>query len=497
MGKKKSVVLIVLVTILIAALAFISVATFAIPSTVNIFNSLLNTVELGTDLGGGYYTVYYPEGVITQDEYQLIESQYKQAQEEGNASDYVNPEDYTKHKGIYLSNDIIDAQGNVDETFAAEFEKAYKALSYRFEHKNLSGYSVKLQDDYTVLVQVPYTDESVDDLFTMCSYRGTLLFTDDEGNDMYGEPEYISKASVISAGDAGYAVEVRFTEAGAEEFYSLTSAIFDTANADQEESSSGSLTTANNGTLYIKLGDETLMQAEVESAMTQSAIYISGSFSTRGSAGTVASIINSSLHEDMLFDIELSAPQIYTFEPTMGENVALIAAIVIGVLALAMIVYSLIRYKGMGLAHVYGFLTFALLYIAALALIDLVSLNAVGLLAAVFCAAMCVGLNFYAFGNIRREFYDGKTLTMSIRNGYNKSLALTIEVHAVLLLAAIAMYFIATGTVHFMAMVLIIGTVLSAAVTLGITRFYLYMFLAQPKNKIAFCNLKGVQTENE
>ena len=152
MGKKKSVVLIVLVTILIAALAFISVATFAVPSTVNIFNSLLNTVELGTDLGGGYYTVYYPEGVITQDEYQLIESQYKQAQEEGNASDYVNPEDYTKHKGIYLSNDIIDAQGNVDETFAAEFEKAYNALSYRFEHKNLSGYSVKIQDDYTVLV---------------------------------------------------------------------------------------------------------------------------------------------------------------------------------------------------------------------------------------------------------------------------------------------------------------------------------------------------------
>ena len=83
----------------------------------------------------------------------------------------------------------------------------------------------------------------------------------------------------------------------------------------------------------------------------------------------------------------------------------------------------------------------------------------------------------------------------ALRN--NKSLALTIEVHAVLLLAAIAMYFIATGTVHFMAMVLIIGTVLSAAVTLGITRFYLYMFLAQPKNKIAFCNLKGVQTENE
>ena len=102
-----------------------------------------------------------------------------------------------------------------------------------------------------------------------------------------------------------------------------------------------------------------------------------------------------------------------------------------------------------------------------------------------------------AFSNIRSEFATGKTLTAAIKAGYKKSLALTIDAHIVLFVAALVLFLISTGTVYYMALVFMLGTALSAAVTLGVTRFCLYVFLAQPKNKIAFCNLKREETEDE
>ena len=66
-----------------------------------------------------------------------------------------------------------------------------------------------------------------------------------------------------------------------------------------------------------------------------------------------------------------------------------------------------------------------------------------------------------------------------------------------LFVAALVLFLIATGPMYYMAMVFMLGTALSAACTLGVTRFYLYMFLAQPKNKIAFCNLKREETEED
>ena len=70
MGKKKSAVLIVLMSVVLAALLFISVTPSFYVNTTQRFTSLLSIVDLGSDLGGGYSVVYYPEGVITKEEYE-------------------------------------------------------------------------------------------------------------------------------------------------------------------------------------------------------------------------------------------------------------------------------------------------------------------------------------------------------------------------------------------------------------------------------------------
>ena len=496
MGKKKSAALIILITVVLVGLIFMSVATFPV-SDVNRYNSLLSIIDLGSDLGGGYTAVYYPEGVISQEEYNRLVENYNSAVEEGENAD--DPADlYKPYKGIYLSveDNVYDetAEDGVSQDFRTEFESAFRALQYRFEQKSYSAYSVKLQDDFTIRVDVPYTDENASNMFTMMSYGGNLLFTDGSSNEMEITSEYVTGARVVSA-TSGYGISIDFTSEGRQAFNDLTSAMVSSSSDDSSSSSSTS------STLYIQMGGNDLLSngISISSAVDESSFAFSGAFTERGSAETLVAVINSALNEDYFFDIELTVPsaEISEFAPTMGENAALIAAVVIGVLIVAMIVFSLIKYKGMGLAHVYGFLTYAVALVLCLALIETIQLTAAGIVAIMLSASLMVWFNWYAFKNIRDEFATGKTLTASVKAGYKKSLAFTIDAHIVLLILSAALCLISTGTVFYAALIFVLGTVISAACTLALTRFYLYMFLAQPKNKIAFCNLKREETEDE
>ena len=126
MGKKKSAVLIILFTIVLAGVLFLSITpTFPVKSPYS-FRSLLSIVDLGKDLDGGYYTVYYPEGVISKAEYETLKAEYDyvlENTEEGQTPSVDNPEEnYKPYKGLYLSTDIYAEETGVTAEFKEEFE---------------------------------------------------------------------------------------------------------------------------------------------------------------------------------------------------------------------------------------------------------------------------------------------------------------------------------------------------------------------------------------
>lgn len=502
MGKKKSVALIVLMVIVLAGLLFISVTPAFFVNDTQRFTSLLSIVDLGSDLGTGYTAVYYPEGVITKEEYDALEAAYEAGQETETTKDDISDpsEGYVRHKGVYITRDYLNDEDEVTDSFAQEFAAAVRAMEARFGAKGFIDYSVQVQDDYTIRVTVPDVSgqENMTDLFSQMAYSGNLFISDTATSTasknvvLDGDSENIRGAGIVYMGeDTGYGIAIDFTPEGQEIFADATTEL--TASDDSSSSSS----TTSSVTLYVYMGSDALLQMSVSGPMDQPTIYISGGFDTVAEAETVVSIINSAIDEDTVFNLRLDGSTVYTVSPSMGDNSALIAAIVFGVLSLAMIVYALVRYKGMGLAHVFAYLGFALAMILCISLIEGIVVNIAGVFAILFSAALLCGFNAYAFSNIRSEFATGKTLTASIKAGYKKSLALTIDAHIVLFVIAALLYFIATGTIHYMAMILMLGIVFSAACTLGVTRFCLYVFLAQPKNKIAFCNLKREEVEED
>ena len=129
MGKKKSVVLMTLLTIVIAVLCVIAAfPKFTIPGTVKQWNPATLQYDLGADLGGGYYAYYYPEGVITQSEHDNDLASLKEAEEavlaDANASQ--SEKDAATAEREEYEESYIQVQGSslyfsTDEKFSAPF----------------------------------------------------------------------------------------------------------------------------------------------------------------------------------------------------------------------------------------------------------------------------------------------------------------------------------------------------------------------------------------
>ena len=94
MGKKKSVVLMTLITIVIVVLTALTAFPRIndLPNTVKTWNPAVMQYDLGMDLGGGYYAYYYPEGVITENEFENNCAALTGEEKAEYIASYYNPE---------------------------------------------------------------------------------------------------------------------------------------------------------------------------------------------------------------------------------------------------------------------------------------------------------------------------------------------------------------------------------------------------------------------
>ena len=102
MGKKKSVVLLTLITVVLVVLCALSIVpTFSFPwgDGVNGWKSAIGHLHMSADFEGGYYAYYYPEGVISETEYQSNLENYPEEEK----ADYEKQ--YVKSNGLYLAKD--------------------------------------------------------------------------------------------------------------------------------------------------------------------------------------------------------------------------------------------------------------------------------------------------------------------------------------------------------------------------------------------------------
>lgn len=483
MGKKKSAVCLILITILIVVLCAWCTVSFS--SGIYNYNSVISVIKKDATLGGGYTVVYYPEGVISAEDYDANVLSY------GESATQERDEYVAKYQGygtgaIYLEKDVVlNDQGEVSDTFKASFENNVKALKERFEATHLEGVRVDVSDGYTVRVTLPELTDTAAALFEYFSYTGevTVAYGSQdvkiiEETSKINVKDYLKGAYAVTAQNVSYVV-VDFTSAGRQLIKDKTSGA--------AESSS---------TMYFMVGDHSIINLTVSTQIDQDSLYISGSY-TAETAEMTAILFNTALNGTQT-DLAMTVGDMQTHEATFGANTMLFVYIGIGALMLAMAIFFIARYRALGVTHVYAYLTFAICMVLCLAFIDFVNLGLGGVAAFVLTSLLLCASNVTTFEYAKKEYALGKTMTSSVKTGYKKCFWHLFDLHVALALVAFLIFAIALTELQMFAFIFGIGVLFSGVISLGITRFYWAIMMALSKKKGSFCNFKrGEEVDDE
>ncbi len=500
MGKVKSAICLTLMSLLIAGLCFICFVSFGLPNGIDTYNSILQMTQKDADLGmryggaddesdrylgGGYTAVYYPEGVISAEEY---ETALKGMEEDADKQDYT--EQYAKFGGLYFDTEKIKSKGGAayepNDDFKAQFESAVELFTARYEALHLEDVRVSVFDDYAVRVFVPQNDGAA---FTPLSYTGdfTVKYGSDASSAATIMParsteeitDYVKGAYWRTGADGSSFVVIDFTKKGRTALANASSGAADSS-----------------ATVFFRVGDNDALQLSVSEQIDQDSLYISNSSFTEISAKSSAVLIDTAVN-GVKTELAFSVKDGSFRHAQYGENSLLWLYIVFGVFALAMMVFFFVRYHLLGLAHLYTYLLFLCGTVLCVWAIPFLTLSVETFIAFMLTSVLLCVSDAVTFEKARAEYATGKTMVSSVKTGYSKCFWNLFDLHIVLALAGFFTFFVALPALSNFAFVFGLTAVFSGLGSLLINRFNWAILMAYTPKKGAFCNFAREETEDE
>ena len=498
MSKIKSAICLALMTLLIAGLCFICFVSFGLPNGIDTYNSILTMTEKDADLGmryggsedmsgrylgGGYSAVYYPEGVISAEEYDTtLNGMENDADKQAEYKDR-----YAKVGNLYFDTDEIKVtDGKPDEAFKAQFQNAVDLFTARYEALHLEDLRVSVYDGYAVRVFVGRNDTAA---FTPLSYTGD--FTVKYGSDVDSAStimparatesisDYVKGAYARTAANGSSYVVIDFTQKGREAFANASSGAADSS-----------------ATAFFQVGDESALQLTVSEQIDENSLYISNSSFTEISAKSSAVLIDTAIHGTQT-DLTFAVKDIAGYHALYGENALMLMYIVFGVFFLAMMVFFFVRYHLLGFAHLYTYLLFLCGTVLCVWAIPFLTLSVETFVAFLLTSLLLSVSDAVTFEKAGAEYATGKTMVSSVKTGYSKSFWNLFDVHIVLALAGFFTFFVALPSLSSFGFLFGLTTVFSGLGALLVSRFNWAILMAYTPKKGAFCNFKREETEDE
>lgn len=136
------------------------------------------------------------------------------------------------------------------------------------------------------------------------------------------------------------------------------------------------------------------------------------------------------------------------------------------------LLFMIIYYRIPGLASGLALCIYVGLMVIVLNVFD-VTLTLQGMAGIILSTGMAVDSNVIIFQRIREELATGKTVRSSMKLGFDKALSAIVDGNVTTLIAAFVLYFLGSGGVKGFAITLAIGIILSMFTALTVTRFIL------------------------
>lgn len=495
MGKKKSVVLLTLITIVIVALCVVAlVPSFSLSvfkeDSVQTWNPVTSIYDKDEVLGGGYVARYYPEGVISGAEYESDCLDYEAAGEE-ELEEYKNS--YRKFGGLYLSTDpddgILTKSGEeyvVTEAFAQWIAETADLIADRVAaYTEFSSINVSVVDDYAIEVKIPSSNAEISSSALQAfAYTGSLSVSD--GTNTYPSKtekasDYFKSFKVKTSGTSAY-IQITATDLGTEKLTSF------------KENSASS-------TISFNVGDDTLLSPQGSYLENIDGNTWGVGVGSEDAGKILALVLDSALNAtlgDGGFSLDVDGEQISTFEPVYGENGDVLLLVAALVALLVAVVLPVILYKGFGVAMAFGTMTYFLVvtYLYGFVTNAVFEVSVGSATAFILGLALIFVLNSRVYAKIKEEFALGKTVDSSVKLAFKRTLLPAVDVCVVAVLCSIAGLFASSG-VHTLAAQCLICFAAVSFVCLIWTRVLNTLLISATKDKFAFYRLKREDVDDE
>ncbi len=480
MGKKKSVVLMTLITIVLLVLcAVVAFPKVTLPGTNGIksWNPAAMQYDLGAEFDGGHYAYYYPSGVITEAEYKNNLEAMTGDKKTEYASEYVR----YGTTSLYLSTDPDDCileDGKVTEEFKTAFASALAIVKDRFAGRAAytgSTYRVAVVDDFAIRVDLSATENTEGQDSKAYALQSFVQYA------KFGDLSIESVSSDSSSGSETSEV-IEPLKTGEKEVKDLIKSIsvrtrYETAYLKFTFTSEGKkvlkdFKSSGASSLKLKVGDEDILSITADNITSKNEVEIGQANEGDILYAQTTCVLLNSLMKDGAVNIgdkaatpfTLRAPtqesEINTYAPVYGDTLVWVYVVILA-LILLLSVFAIVKMGGFGVMNVYTTLSYLVITSLCFAFISKGVFAVTYATVFVFVAGLALinVLNGYIYGAIKGEVATKKTVQSSVKKGYKKTLWTIVDVYAALLLGAIALLIGAAGlkTVALQAIICIVA----------------------------------------
>ena len=244
----------------------------------------------------------------------------------------------------------------------------------------------------------------------------------------------------------------------------------------------GEITTRNLGkTVAIYLDGLAISTPVVQSAITDGNAVITGKFNPQ-EAKLLATRLNSGA---LPVPINLISQQ--TVGASLGDE-SLSKSLKAGVYGLIFVaLFMVVLYRLPGLISIFALAIYVLIVLTSYKLMP-VTLTLAGIAGFILTLGMAVDANVLIFARMKEELAAGKTVSSSVKEGFNRAWLSIRDSHATTLLSAFVLYVFTTSIVRGFALTLGIGAVISLFTATFVTKTLLMVFVTKwsEKNKWLF-----------
>ena len=349
----------------------------------------------------------------------------------------------------------LDLKGGVDIVYEADQETvtdeemaaALSLLQGRLDWNGWTEAEVAREGEKRIRIQIPGV-ENAEEAIQQIGQTAQLSFMNGGGEVLLTGDMVADAKAEFGALDAHGAavpyVALEFSEEGAGRF------------AEATRENLGSI-------LYIVMDGEVISSPVVQTEITDGQAVISGQF-TWESAEELAALIRAG---SLPFDLHIL--QMKNVGARLGAD-ALSSGIRAGFVGVALVLlYMLFSYKLLGFAADWALIIYIGLELLALNAFN-VTLTLPGIAGIILSAGMAVDANIVIFERIKEELITGKTLRVSIKNGFKRATPAILDGNVTTLIAATVLFFLGSGTIKGFATTLMIGILISMFTALIITR---------------------------